>query len=305
MPGGSGGRIGEAHGAEGPLGGLHEAGGGEGQVGGERGTELVGLGTLVGTRGAVGVRQGTCRVPARTMPPAYALISTPSRAAIGTARRPARPAAVPSTRGGRRLLAPGNVRRALLLVRHPEGMGDLQIAGRELIQPPLLALQSCGKFVGAPRGRAGQSVSDDPQGQRKPVRRVRGRESRAALHRQAPPTSAVFRMGCRMPESRASGTPGAGSYTASVSPWTRSGRRTRLLGHQGSGTPSSACPRPRRNSPDLLLSWILARVWRSAGRHGRGLREWRRHEVRRCPDRGTGGEGSDSETARDVRRLDR
>ncbi|MER5932422.1 hypothetical protein [Streptomyces sp. NPDC002054] len=59
---------------------------------------------------------------------------------------------------------PGGV--AELLVRHGEGSGDLEIAGLELIQPAVLALQPCREIGGVPSGPAGQPVPDDPQGQR-------------------------------------------------------------------------------------------------------------------------------------------
>jgi hypothetical protein len=53
-----------------------------------------------------------------------------------------------------------------LLVRHAERMGDLEIAGRELVQPALLVRQPGGELGGIPFGPAHQPVPDDPQRQR-------------------------------------------------------------------------------------------------------------------------------------------
>jgi hypothetical protein len=58
---------------------------------------------------------------------------------------------------------PGGVRQ--LVVRHPEGARDLQVAGRELIEPVLLVRQPRHQFGRVPAGPADQPVPDDPERQ--------------------------------------------------------------------------------------------------------------------------------------------
>ncbi|GAA3476006.1 hypothetical protein GCM10018966_005330 [Streptomyces yanii] len=53
-----------------------------------------------------------------------------------------------------------------VFVRHPERVGDLEVAGRELLQPALLIRQPGSQFSRAPSGPADQPVPDDPQSQR-------------------------------------------------------------------------------------------------------------------------------------------